>query len=79
MLNKKDIYNHIIKTLQVNDRNATFDEILSDCENNLDEAIRIVYSCLYRVVYDEDLEGEELDFYKKQLESIMKIYKPEVI
>lgn len=66
-MSKKSIYDKVIKTLQQNDKNATYDEIFIDMEYNLENAINLLYECLHRVVYDDGLEGEEMKFYRKQL------------
>lgn len=76
-MNKKAIYQSIINTLQSNDRNGTYDMILEEYENNLKDAIEILHSCLYRLVYEENFEGDELEFYTKQYNKLKIIYKKE--
>lgn len=65
-------YNSIIKTLQTNDRNSAYDEILPEVKN-LPEAIRILKSCLERMINEDLLEGEELQFYMNQLERVNQL------
>lgn len=70
---KQTTYNSIIKTLQTNDRNATYDEILQEHENNLTESILDLQQILIRIVNEEGLEGEELGFYIDQLNRVNTI------
>lgn len=64
-------YNCIIATLQNNDRNATYDEIIDDY--TLVEAVDCLYRCIDRIILEEDMEGDELAFYVEQLARVKKI------
>lgn len=62
-MNNLDKYNQIIKKLMANDSNGTWDEIMEDAGNNLTYAIELLKSALDRIITDDGLEGDELDFY----------------
>jgi hypothetical protein len=64
---KVKVYQEIVKTLMHNDRNATWDEILEEAEGDLDKALSILIDALTRIVEEDGLEGEELEFYEYQL------------
>lgn len=66
-----EIYNSIISTLQSNDRNATFDEILQDCEYDMLNAVTLLKDCLTRLVNEEDIDMEMIEFYQSQLDNLM--------
>ena len=63
-------YNSIISTIMTNDSNSSCDTILSEVNNNLTEAIEILKLSLERIINDEGLEGQELLFYKVQLDRL---------
>jgi gamma-glutamylcysteine synthetase len=71
--NRTEIYNQVIKTLMSNDNNGAWDEILQEDDNDLDHAIYLVKEALERIIDEEGYEGEELDFYKNQLNKIIEI------
>lgn len=66
-------YNSIITSLQANDKNASYNEILEDVEGDLNEAINLLKACLARIIEDEGMEGKELEFYITQLNRINNI------
>ena len=70
---KEDKYNSVINTLMNNDRNGTWDEILNEVGGNLDDAIELLISALERIVNEEGLEGDELQFYINQLNAAKSI------
>ena len=64
-------YNEVIRILMDNDRNGDWDQILNETENDDYElATEIVISCLERIINEEGLEGDELQFYKNVLEKL---------
>jgi hypothetical protein len=71
--NKLNAYNSIVRQVQANDSNGTYNKILEDCNNNLDYAISILHSCLNRIVNEEELEGEEIRFYIKHLNNATQL------
>ncbi len=64
---KEEKYNEVINLLMNNDKNGTWDEILSETNNNIDEATDVLISSLERIVNEEGYEGDELQFYINQL------------
>lgn len=58
----KEQYNEVIKELQNNDSNATYDEILKDNDNNIIDAVTELESLLYNL-FQEVEEQEEKEFY----------------
>jgi len=66
-------YNQIVKSLQYNDRNATWDEIFYWCDYEFNEAIASLFESLKRVVHDEGYEGEQLEFYASQFSRAKKL------
>lgn len=58
----KEQYNEVIKELQNNDSNATYDEILKDNDNNIIDAVAELESLLYNL-FQEVEEQEEKEFY----------------
>jgi hypothetical protein len=63
-------YNNIISTLMSNDPNSSCDTILEEVDNNLTRAIQILKLSIERIINDEGLEGQELLFYKVQLDRL---------
>lgn len=70
---KLTTYNSIIKTLQNNDHNGTWDEILESADNDFNYAVMLLELALKRVIEDDGCEGEELDFFVSQLERVQEI------
>lgn len=66
--NKMEIYLSVINTLQNNDHNAAYNEILEDNNNNLDNAYNELIECLEIII--EDLEKDESEFYQEQLNKL---------
>ena len=64
---KEEKYNEVINLLMNNDKNGTWNEILSETNNNIDEATNVLISSLERIVNEEGYEGDELQFYINQL------------
>ena len=58
----KEQYSEVIKELQNNDSNATYDEILKDNGNNIINAVAELESLLYNL-FQEVEEQEEKEFY----------------
>jgi len=58
-------YFNAVNTLMRNDRNGSYDEILRDYSYNLMNAYNCLKEVLNRLVKDEGLEGEELQFYQE--------------
>jgi hypothetical protein len=74
MINNKLVtYNSIVKTLQNNDHNGTWYEILKSADDNFTYAIMLLELALNRVITDDGLEGEELDFFVSQFERVQEI------
>lgn len=66
-------YKYVVKELQRNDRNATYDEILEECENDIVEAYKILVDCLDQRLEEfteEDKKFEEYGFYKELRERL---------
>jgi hypothetical protein len=61
------MYNEVIRTLMENDHNGTWNEILDESEGNVECATTIVIVALERIIDEDGLQGEELQFYKDQL------------
>jgi len=66
----KDKYFDAVNTLMKNDRNGSYDEILRDYSYNLISAYNCLKEVLNRLINDEGLEGEELQFYQEVSNSL---------
>lgn len=60
-------YKSIISSLQRNDKNATYDEILEEENNDLNSAIEVLKESLENVI-EEHIDEEIKHFYKEMLE-----------
>lgn len=68
-LNKLDRYRKlidIIKALDKNDSNGTWDDILNDVDNCYSEAIKVLYEAL-KVSYEEANTYDDREYYKAYL------------
>lgn len=66
----KNKYFTAVNTLMKNDRNGSYDEILKDYNYNLSSAYNCLKEVLKRLINDEGLEGEELQFYQEVLKGL---------
>lgn len=69
----KERYDGAIEALMKNDKNATWDEILGDYDNDIVEATKILISCLKRIIEEQDCDEEVIPFYKEILDGVNKI------
>lgn len=60
-------YFKIIRSLKVEDKNSTYDELIIYEEGNILNAIEDLKIILERIIGEEGLGREELAFYKKQM------------
>lgn len=60
-------YNTVVKELMLNDRNATYDEILIDNNYDLIESYKELKECLVNVLEDISPKDDEYKFYKELL------------
>lgn len=56
-------YNEVINELMSNDRNATYDEILKEHNNDYTTAIHELFNCIESIIEELDTDTEEYDFY----------------
>lgn len=70
-MNRLEKFKSIISNLMRNDRNATYNEILKDNNNNIVSAIDELRECLNNVI--SDLDESENGFYIMQLEMLNNI------
>lgn len=66
-------FNEVVNELQSNDRNASYDEILEECEGKIEVAYKILVECLKEMLGEfskEDQNGEEYGYYKELLERL---------
>lgn len=56
-------YNEVVNELMSNDRNATYDEILKDHNNDYTTAIHELFNCIESIIEELDTDTEEYDFY----------------
>lgn len=60
-------YNSVVKELMLNDRNATYDEILIDNNYDLIESYKELKECIVNVLEDISPKDDEYKFYKDLL------------
>lgn len=60
-------YNTVVKELMLNDRNATYDEILIDNNYDLIESYKELKECIVNVLEDISPKDDEYKFYKELL------------
>lgn len=65
-------YTTVVKRLMRHDRNARWDEILEEKENDLIEATREMIMSLKQAIADSE-DDETRDFYKNSLEILNRI------
>lgn len=56
-------YNEVINTLMSNDRNAAYDDILKEHNNDYTTAIHELFNCIESIIEELEMDTEEYDFY----------------
>ena len=56
-------YNEVVNELMSNDRNATYDDILKEHNNDYTTAIHELFNCIESIIEELNTDTEEYDFY----------------